>query len=189
MRRACDNPFAMHRLLRERYRLTAAEWQSLIARLEQLGWRGEIIGPCGSGKTTMLEDLAARLEERGWRARLMRFNTDDHRLRPLPRIDRSEIILCDGAEQLNAFDWYCLRRASRRASGLVITAHDRGRLPLLHRCETSPELLWALATSLDGGRALSACAELHARHDGNLRAALRELYDRWADGDDRSGSA
>jgi hypothetical protein len=29
MRRACDNPFAVHRVLRERYRLTAAEWQSL----------------------------------------------------------------------------------------------------------------------------------------------------------------
>ena len=65
MRRACDNPFAVHRVLRERYRLSAVQWQALLARLERLGWRAAIVGPHGSGKTTLLEDLAGRLEGQG----------------------------------------------------------------------------------------------------------------------------
>src|SRR5262249_25241781 len=168
-----DNPFAVHRLMRERYRLTGAEWESLFRRLEQLGWRGEIVGRHGSGKTTLLEDLAARLETRGRRGRLIRFNSDEHRLRRPLTWGSSEIVLCDGAEQLNAFDWYRLVRASRGAGGLVITTHRPGRLPLLHRCETSAELLLELTTSLNVELPLTACAALYARHDGNIRAALR----------------
>ena len=151
-----------------------------MVRLELLGWRGAIVGPHGSGKTTLLEDLAGRLEGQGWRVHLLRLNADRRRLAALSEWKAGDFVLCDGAEQLRVLDWWRLARRARRAGGLVITTHHPRRLPVLHRCETSPALLHGLAESL--GQAVSAqeCGELHARHGGNLRAALGELYDRWA---------
>ena len=93
MRRARDNPFAVHRVLRERYRLSAVEWQELIARLARLGWRGAIVGPHGSGKTTLLEDLAGRLEGQGWRTHWLRFNAGQRRLARLPRWEAGDLVL------------------------------------------------------------------------------------------------
>jgi hypothetical protein len=180
MRRARDNPFAVHRVLRERYRLSHPEWQALMAGLARLGWRAAIVGPHGSGKTTLLEDLAGRLEEQRWRIHLLRFSSDRRRPGVLAGWDEGDFVLCDGAEQLSLLDWRRLAHRARRAGGLVITTHHAGRLPTLRLCETSPALLRSLAGSL--GQALSAreCVEIHARHDGNLRAALGELYDGWA---------
>jgi len=60
--RAADNPFAVHRVLRERYRLSETEWTRLLGRLERLGWRGAIVGPNGSGKTTLLDCLTGVLD-------------------------------------------------------------------------------------------------------------------------------
>jgi hypothetical protein len=182
MQRARDNPFAVHRVLRERYRLSALEWRELIARLEGLGWRGAIVGLHGSGKTTLLEDLAGRLEGLGWRIHLLRFNASQRRLAVGSRWNAGDFVLCDGAEQLNVLDWRRLALRSRSAGGLVVTTHRAGRLPVLHRCETSPQLLHSLAASLGVPLSTRECGELHARHDGNLRAALSELYDRWTIG-------
>ena len=180
MRRARDNPFAVHRVLRERYRLSAPEWQDLMARLARLGRRAAIVGPHGSGKTTLLEDLASRLEAERWTIQLLRLNADHRRLRVLSRWDARDVVLCDGAEQLSVLDWRRLAHRAGSAGGLIITSHQAGRLPVLHRCETSPELLRGLAASLGARLSAGECAGIHARHDGNVRAALRELYDSWA---------
>jgi hypothetical protein len=182
MRRARDNPFAVHRVLRERYRLSTVEWQELMAQLERLGRRGGIVGPRGSGKTTLLEDLAGRLEGRGWRIHLLRFNRDQRRPGFLARWGAGDFVLCDGAEQLSFLDWRRLALRAGRAGGLVITTHRPGRLAVLHRCETSPDLLHRLAASLGEPLSTGECGELHARHHGNLRAAFSELYDRWTMG-------
>ena len=181
MRRACDNPFAVHRVLCERYRLSASQWQELMTQLERLGWRGAIVGPRGSGKTTLLEDLAVRLEGQGWRIHVLRFTAGQRRLAVPPRWEAGDFVLCDGAEQLSMLEWRRLARRAGRAGGLVITTHRTGRLPVLHRCCTSPELLHSLAASLGEPLSTHECEKLHARHDGNVRAALHELYDRWTD--------
>jgi hypothetical protein len=182
MLRAADNPFAVHRVLRQRYRLSESAWTGLLERLARLGWRGALAGPKGSGKTTLLEDLGERLTKRGLRTYLLSLH-DDRRALPsgMPRFGASDIVLCDGAEQLTSVDWWRLRLATSGARGLVITAHTSPRLPILFRCSTSPELLRDIIACL--GVALSAgeCATLHAAHAGNVREAIRELYDtaRW----------
>jgi hypothetical protein len=142
----------------------------------------------GSGKTTLLDDLAGRLEGQGWRIHLLRFNADQRRLAFPSRWEAGDFALCDGAEQLSFPDWRRLARRAGSAGGLVITTHRAGRLPVLHRCETSPELLHSLAASLGGALSAHECRELHARHYGNLRAALGELYDRWTTGPDGGAS-
>lgn len=180
--RARDNPFASDRVLKVRYRLPEGwTWESLLDRLAALGWRAAIVGPHGRGKTTLLEDLAPRLEARGFRTRMLtlwddhpRLSSEDQaRLRDLgPR----DFVLLDGAEQLGRLSWHFLKRRCRRAGGLLITSHRPGLLPTLLECDTSPELLAGIVREL--GVEVSDAETLFARHGGNLRNALRELYDR-----------
>jgi hypothetical protein len=76
-----------------------------------------------------------------------------------------------------------LVRRSRRAGWLVISSHDPGPLPTCLRTEGSPQLLRELVDQLvDVARAPPdrELASLVRRHDGNLRACLRTLYDRWS---------
>jgi hypothetical protein len=180
---ARDNPFAVHRVLRERYRLDEAGWDALVGRLAAQDWRGAIVGPHGSGKTTLLEDLAARLEARGWRAHWLRLSAEssvvpaEFSRRVLPALGARDALLVDGAEQLGIAAWWALCLRARRSGALIATMHRAGRMPVVHRCATSPELLRGLADSLGASLAPADAVALHARHRGNIREALRELYD------------
>ena len=86
--------------------------------------------------------------------------------------------MLDGAEQPGVLSWRLFRWHARRAGGLLITTHRAGRLPTLHRCATTPALLRELVAALGENIDDAEAARLHARHGGNLREALRELYDR-----------
>jgi hypothetical protein len=184
VKRPGDNPFAVQRVLEIRYRLPPGlTWEDLLDRLAALRWRAAIVGPHGHGKTTLLEDLAPRLEGRGFRVRPIslreahpRLDREDRAL--LRSLGPQDILLLDGAEQLGWFSWMGVRLRTRRAGGLVITSHRPGLLPTLFECETSPELLASIVGELVGADV--EIGELHAQHGGNIRDALRELYDRWA---------
>ncbi len=187
--RARDNPFRTDRVLEVRYRLLQGTWDELLSNLESLHYRAAIVGPQGSGKTTLLEDLAPRLRERGYVVRDLRLDTETPRFAPgfLGRfadfLTPRDVILFDGAEQLGAFAWRSFERRTRAAAGLVVTLHRPGRLPTLIETGTTPELLAALVGQILGGEAEEVrgiLPELYARHEGNLRDALRELYDRYS---------
>ena len=152
-------------------------WNALLSRLDQARYRGSIVGPHGSGKTTLLEDLAHRLERRGWRVTLLRLDTDHRSLHRLANWTSAEIVLCDGAEQLSIADRLRLRWLARNAGGLIVTRHDQRWTPVLFQCRTTPPLLLDLITSLGATMSLSEAEELHERHAGDIRTALRELYD------------
>lgn len=184
--RARDNPFASERVLEIRYRLPDGwTWESLLDRLAALGWRAAIVGPHGRGKTTLLEDLAPRLEARGFQVRPLSLWDDHPRLRSEDRarlrdLDSRDFVLLDGAEQLGRLSWLFLKIRCRRAGGLLVTSHRPGLLPTLLECHTSPGLLAGIVRELTGEEPPDAAdmETLFARHAGNLRSALRELYDR-----------
>lgn len=184
--RARDNPFAAQRVLRLRYRLSGTTWEEILHRLAHLEHRAAVVGPHGRGKTTFLEDLRDRLEARGFHTRTVVLHRGDRRLTPLQeeslfaRLSQEDVLLLDGAEQLGRLAWLRVRRRSRGAGGLVVTSHRPGLLPTLLDCRTSPELLDSLVRDLLGPEAETlspSLEELFARHGGNLRNALRELYD------------
>jgi hypothetical protein len=183
--RACDNPFAVHRVLQQRYRLTPGEWTRLREEFTGHKHRGAIIGPHGAGKTTLLEDLGIRLENSGWRLRWVRLNRESPRITAalatmtFRRLGPCDLVLLDGAEQLGPIGWWRFRWQTRRAGGCIITAHTPGRLPTLWRCGTSPGLLQAIVQDLGVSCDREEATRLHARHTGNIRDALRELYDRF----------
>jgi len=158
----------------------------LIGRLQALRWRGAIVGPQGSGKTTLLEELARRLGRRGIGKRMVRIDNEGRRW-PLRFLRGAaadtgpdEVLLVDGADALGPIAWRWVGRLSRRIGGLVVTSHRLGLLPTLHECSTSPELLAGIVSELTPHHAcagVQAARRLFAEHDGDLRAALRALYD------------
>ena len=188
--RAKDNPFKTDSVLGVRYRLRDRTWGELLGQLRRLGYRAAIVGPHGSGKTTLLEDLEPHLAALGFS--LIRLRLDDRTrrfergfLRDLFRnLTERDLLLFDGAEQMSRLAWRGFKRRAKRAGGLIITSHKRGRLPTLVECETSPELLREIIRELIGGEAearYAATEELHAKHRGNLRDALREMYDMYSE--------
>ena len=157
---------------------------ALLPRLTPLRHRAAIVGPHGSGKTTLLEDLAHVLAGRGFRIIWLRLDTDAPRLprdwgEHAGRLGDGDIVCLDGAEQLDPIGWARVRWRTRRTTGLIVTTHRPGRLPTLTTCTTSPALLARIIRRLapDGPAAAAPVAALFDRHHGNVREALRELYD------------
>ena len=182
--RAKDNPFRVARVLQLRYRLSENGWQELLSRLKRMNYRGAIVGSHGSGKTTLLEDLGDRLAGLGWELWWIRLN-ETNRTLPADRFASGDcgpgyVILIDGCEQLGMIDWWRVRWLGRRTGGMIVTTHSSSRMPTLFECRTSPVLLADLVAELDGDAGLSPgeIENLYCRHRGNLRDALRELYDR-----------
>jgi hypothetical protein len=183
--KARENPFKAERVIAMiRYTCPDGDLDTLIARLAALGYRAAIVGPHGAGKTTLLEDLGRALQDRGFQITSVRLRTDDRRLPDAwparaARLGPRDIVCLDGAEQLSTIEWLWFRWRARRAAGLIVTSHTRGRLPLLIECTTSSDLLERIVRRLSPEPAAGAAtaAELFRRHHGNLREALRELYD------------
>ncbi len=188
--RARDNPFASHRLHAVRYRLPGLSWDELLARLAGLGHRAAIVGGEGRGKTALLEALSPRLREHGF---ILRTATLSRERTALPAdeercltagLGAADLVVVDGAGHLGRLAWRRLVKRTAGAGGLLVTAHRPGFLPTLVDCLSSPELLAEIVAELLAGApagldaaALPAATELFARHRGNLREALRELYD------------
>ena len=190
--KARENPFAVDRVLKVRYRFQVNGWAEFLDRLAASRCRGAIVGPEGSGKTTLLEDLRPRLTQRGYQTVWIRLARGERTsLRSLLRLVSAQdthrhVILFDGAEQLGPLRWRLFERNTRQAAGLVITTHRPGRMPTLIECSTNAGLLKDMVAQLLGDAGISAdrlddtiakLDELFAKHRGNLRDALRELYD------------
>lgn len=190
--KARDNPFSTDRILRVRFRPQGVPWEGLLARLESMNGRGAIVGLHGSGKTTMLEDLAERLEGAGTPTLFIRLDMIEPRLSLgrlmsiMGQLARETVLLIDGADILPAWQWLLIKWRSRRAGGLVVTSHGKRLLPTLHHTVTSPALLREVVAEVITPQPLPAAADidrLYATHQGNLRDALRGLYDQYAERD------
>jgi len=184
--KARENPFSVSRVLAVRYRFLEGGWEDLFARLHALEGRGAIVGSEGSGKTTLLEDLAKELVRRGRSVSFVTLSAGERclssqqRRAVLEAAKNESFLLVDGADALTPRAWRSLHRRGRRAGGFVVTAHAERLLPTLWRTQTSPALLAETVRALTGAgsEALGRPAEdLLRSHGGNLREALRELYD------------
>ncbi len=184
--KARENPFATCRLERLAFQLDGVTWSELEDRFDAMRRRAALVGEHGAGKTTLAEQLAARWQDAGWRVRIVRLNRELPRICPadwntsLGGLSAGDRVILDGAEQLSWWGWRCFLRRTRRAGGVLVTTHRAGRLPTLYECRTSVALLERLVGELaPSSERPSGCSaeELFRRHQGNLREALRELYD------------
>ena len=187
---ASDNPFSPQRLARLDFRLPPGlAWDTLLARCATAEYCCAIVGPPGSGKSLLLRELAPRLTALGFNPRIFHLSLESRRadkdalLAEVRQMRAPDLLLLDGAEQLQTREWLPLRTAINGLAGAIITLHRTGRLPTLLDTTTSPALLDELASALTGGRLpIGEAALIHARHHGDLRLSLRELHDRWAGG-------
>lgn len=183
-----DNPFSSHRLEALPFHFPdGLDWESFLGRCEAAKWRGAIVGPQGSGKTTLFDQLAPRLRDYGFFPRLFRIHSDSPLaekqavIKQARELRNPEFLLLDGAEQFTTREWLLLNSAANNAAGFLITVHRTSRLPMLLETRTTPALLSDLAAELTGERLHQADASaLFKRHLGNLRECLRALYDQYA---------
>lgn len=185
-----SNPFRVDRVRTVRYRLGTREWELLLEAFERLHRRASLVGPEGSGKTTLREDMERRLRNRGWNILPLQLSTERRSLQwvewlRLARADRGTIVTLDGAEQLGWLQFAVVRGLTCRVAGLLTTSHKPRGLPVLRRHASTLAVLTGIAGELlrDDGTTVPEpyLARLYARCNGNIRECLRALYDRWMD--------
>ena len=177
---AAHNPFRSERVTSLPFISQGVAWEESLQKLEALSWRGAIVGPCGTGKTTLLEKLALELESRGLKVDCIRFEPSP---RPWPKTlwklrEASDALLIDGIDQLPPLAWWRLQNRTRRAGALVATSHREGRLATWLKTSTSPSLLKRLCTDLGAEISDAEIARVFEANQGNLRLCLLEFYDR-----------
>lgn len=160
--------------------------ESLVARLEQNNWWGEIIAPHGSGKSTLLHALKKQLTAARRLVDLYSLSAekpvvDWGQQNPKPWTSKTQVIV-DGYEQLSWWNAMRLQRMVKKAgAGLLVTAHKRGRLPPL--VDLTPTIHTAQAIVdhlLSGDRTIiseSDVKDAYEGNHGNLREMLFRLYD------------
>lgn len=172
------NPFDPKRLEALAFRPQGVTWDQIVEHVEGSRLRGAIVGPHGSGKTALLNSLAAAFEMRGLEVVRLFVNTERPNPGALPAPNPNTVVMFDGADLISPWRWLAVKKMPR----LIITSHREGMLPTLIQTATSPALLRALVMDLVGDEAAVSIDvdDLFTRHNGNLRAALLELYDRHA---------
>jgi MoxR-like ATPase len=184
--RPAENPFAMHRIERLPFRRPGWSPSELERRLAAAGGRGAVIGPKGSGKTSLLDEVASRVNGAAARVVVGGGSPASWRevRRQLPQqIAAGHAVFVDGYEQLGGLCRRRLLRAVRTAGTLLVTAHEPVGLPTVFWCHTDPALLRDLVNELapaDAPALEPSLDELFHRHRGNLRECFRELYDLYA---------
>jgi hypothetical protein len=160
---------------------------ALVERFRSLGWRAAVVGPHGSGKSTLLAALRPALRAAGREPWVVTLH-DGRRSLPRPaweelrRLPPGRAVLVDGYEQLGPWARLRLRALCRlRGHALLVTTHARVGLPTLWRTNVTPETARRVIAHLEPGKAPPDGDELReslARHAGNFREVLFELYDR-----------
>lgn len=157
----------------------------LLAELRRQGGSAAIIGPHGTGKSTLLAAMVATLAAAGDDVQNLRIR----RRRDLIAVLAS-LAAAAGGGVLGIDSWEVLGRvagrlvvllARLRRVRLIVTSHRATPLPTLIKTRATPAVLAAIVRRLPADGGLLEPADLkHAfsRHRGNLREALADLYDR-----------
>jgi hypothetical protein len=158
----------------------------LLSRLRDHEGCGAIVGPHGSGKTNLLVHLATELADHGGSLGPLRVRSgcDEFGIvRAILTATAGTVVCIDSWEQVGLATRLTARAAAAwRRCGLLVTSHAPTTLPTLVECRTSPAILTAIVAGLPntGGSITQVdIAEAFARHAGNLRDALADLYDRF----------
>ncbi len=186
---AFNNPFAT-RWVRPGaipYRFPRGDSLALtMSRLRAHGWKSQINGQHGSGKSSLLACLVPALSSSDRMA--CGFDASDGRLPPGCRVRPSRdwtyrtVVVVDGYDRLSRWSRLRLARGVRRAGcGLLVTTHSPCRLPLLARLQPELETVMHLVDHLLAEDASSirredVAASFH-RQRGNVREILFDLYD------------
>jgi hypothetical protein len=163
----------------------------LIECLRAAGWWGQVVGPHGSGKSTLVAGLLPDLARQAGEIMVARLHADyrhlpaeiDDALRPGPPMAHWRLLVIDGYEQLSLWRRLWLqRRCQRRGHGLLVTAHrPLWGLPVVYRTRATEETAWRVVRYLLPEKPCPFTPEdvavRLAAHGGDVRELLFDLYD------------
>ncbi|MEL7496952.1 MAG: hypothetical protein AAFN77_05040 [Planctomycetota bacterium] len=180
---ADKNPLRMERIEQVPFRFDRGNWDSNLEFLRQLNFRAAIVGRKGSGKTTLLAELSRRLPN----SHYLNLPHQRHQHAALlaaadAAVQTGQILLVDGIERIRWWQRERLYFSTAGRSGLVVVVHRRCRLPTWIECRTDEELMHAvvLDLGLDEPAIQAAAMVAFRRSRGNIRDALRLMYDQFA---------
>ncbi len=182
-----NNPFATRWVRPGAIEYVFSDGQSaegLVQQLQAAGWWGQIVGPHGSGKSTLVETLIPVFAGLGREPLLIAFHDGQRSLPQSPATDRwsaNTQVVIDGYEQLSRTSRFGLKWRCRRAGcGLLVTAHASVGLPALIQTEPDQMLATRLVERLIESEAgvitRADIAASYASCDANVREMLFDLY-------------
>ena len=158
----------------------------LVDRLRAADWWGEIVGPHGSGKSSLVAALAPHLAAADRHLLSISLHDGQRHLRAYAgdraAVDRRCLVIVDGYEQLSWFSrWRLKRLCRRRGCGLLVTSHGPVGFPRLYTMrptlETAMQIVAGLVDLESGPIRRADVERLFAVRGGNLRDVLFDLYD------------
>lgn len=155
---------------------TASDELATLADRLATGGSWQVLGPHGTGKTTLLRHLQAALERSGRRAVFTRAPR-----RAIAAGALGAVVLADEVESWPFGALALLRAACRvRNATLVVSCHRDLGLSTLHERRVDVELAVRVVEQLVGATWVEReqVAALLERHRGDLRELLFALYDR-----------
>lgn len=181
------NPFRSDCLHRLAFLPHPIAEDSVYSALKRSRWTGCIVGPHGSGKTTLLIRLREMMNAQEIATEFFQCREDPPSLSTMDwktiqeKLPRS-VLLLDGAERLTRLQLRRLRRMARSGLGLLVTSHYALKgIPTVYTTDPSPKRLADLIAQLHPEMLNKTDSDLlYQNHGGNIREALRELYDRCA---------
>lgn len=170
--------------------------QQLLDRLDRLGGRGVICGPHGSGKSTLLRHLAAAATERGWQPRVISLGSVADLGRAVAAVmaaaEPDHWLGIDSWEKLGVLGRPLAWLAARLGGRIVVTMHRQpgpGGWPVLLEPRPTADTFRRLVIRLLDQAAITPAIaarfdpilldDVFRRHQGNLREAFFDLYDRF----------
>lgn len=167
--------------------------RAIVSRLESFGGSGAIVGPHGTGKSTLLSHLGDCIAatSRSVACVRLRCRRDTAAVvRAVVSTVPGGLVCIDSWELLGGPGRFLVRGlATIRGVDLLVTAHRAGGLPTVVTCRGTRAVLGALVADLpDHDRWFGATirpADLDAAFaaaDGDIREALDLLYDRFERG-------
>ncbi|MGA2259432.1 MAG: hypothetical protein ABSG53_32560 [Thermoguttaceae bacterium] len=161
--------------------------EQLVDALAAKAWRGQITGGHGTGKSTLLAALTPAVESRGRPVKSITLSARQRHLprrftRSLQRTAGRGVAAVDGVEQLPIWNRLLLKRfCQTRGVGLIVASHRSAHLPSLYETSVDEIRAWSVVQRLQDGFPpyiqIGDLVERLARHLGNLREALFDLYD------------
>ena len=161
--------------------------KQLVEKLATFRWRGEIVGPHGSGKSTLIASLIPLCEQQGKLVVHLRLS-DGQRSLPWGALtapwSSQTLVVIAGYEQLSWLSRLRLQwRLRSSGAGLLITTHKPTGQPTLLTIRPTWEVAQKVSARLQEGYIHPLSAEeirdSYNRHHPNVREMLFDLYDRY----------
>lgn len=165
----------------------SGDLSSLLSKLKDGGWWGQILGPHGSGKSTLVYSLLKRLAKVSRTCVHLQLSNYQNRVTfdvaQTRCWNKDTQVIIDGFEVL---PWSCKRRLRQecrsRNAGLLVTSHRRLRgIPVLFQTEASEDVTQQLVDRLtiagDSRLSKKDVRTSYAKFNGNVRETLFDLYD------------